>query len=560
MNGYGMKALLLCPEFSLYSFWNYREACRFVGAKYPASPLGMSTMAALLPPQWQLRLMDLNTMILKDSDIDWADLVFIGGMLPQQNKFIRLIDRAHSRGKKVVVGGPGPTKVYTQAKKVSAGGSDLKSQPHIFDKADYLVLGEAECSIPAFLEDIKKDVQCGEYIADYKPDITQSPVPRFDLLKFKDYLMIGIQFSRGCTFNCEFCDIIEFYGKKPRIKTPQQIVSELDTLYNLGYRGHVDFVDDNLIGLKEKAKQMLLAVKDWSEKHNYPFFYSTEASINLADDDELLGLMQDLDFRYIFIGIESADQNVLNSANKKQNLNRKLIDDIYKLNRHGMVVNGSFIVGFDNESNGSASRIVEIIEKGNLCMSMINLLYALPDTQLTRRLEKENRLLGDFAEFSEPDISDIDLTIAGLNFSTKRPKSEIINDYIYILTEIYSTENYFNRCLNLGKVLRTHYRHKPSWKRKIKYAIAFLKMVMRLGLRPSTAYYYWRNIVVILFTRISSIETVINLMAMYVHFHRQSRFISDLMKKNLQDQIINPTETPQYAADRQVAGHLQEHL
>ena len=231
-----MKALLLYPEFSSYGFWNYKEVCRLMGAKYPAAPLGMITMAALLPQDWELRLVDLNVRGLGDRDIDWADLVFIGGMLPQQSRFLRLIDRVHSRGKKVVAGGPDPT-----------------SQPGVYRAADYLVLGEAEGSMGPFLEDLARGAPSGTYVPAERPDMATSPVPRFDLLDRESYLMMGIQFSRGCPFNCEFCDIIELYGRKPRVKSAGQIIRELDALYSLGYRGHVDFVDDNFVGNKARA-------------------------------------------------------------------------------------------------------------------------------------------------------------------------------------------------------------------------------------------------------------------------------------------------------------------
>lgn len=514
-----MKALLLYPKFSPFGFWNFRETCRLVGAKYPASPLGMITMAALLPSKWHLRLIDLNTTTLNDSDIDWADLVFIGGMLPQQRKFLQLIDRVHARGKKVVAGGADPT-----------------SQPEVYQSADYLVLGEVESSMKVFLEDLDSGVPHGTYRPDGRPDMIESPVPRFDLLDLKGYLMIGIQFSRGCPFNCEFCDIIELYGRKPRTKTPEQIVRELEALHALGYRGHVDFVDDNFIGHKKNAKEILRAVKAWSEDNGHPFFFSTEASINLADDEELLGLMRDLDFRYVFIGIESTDEEVLSQVQKRQNLNRDIIGDLHRIYSHGIVVNGGFILGFDQETSGSARKMVDIIKGGSIVMSMIGLLYALPNTQLRRRLKRENRLIENTEQQQDSLVStEIDQTTNGINFTPKRPKEEIIRDYLHILHEAYSTKNYFDRCLSLGKVIKTNYQYKPTLKRIFRYALGFFKTVVKLGLRPSTSYYYWRNILAILLTNMSAIETVVNMMAMYLHFRPQTRFISDLMMQNLED-------------------------
>ena len=301
------NALLIYPEFSSFGFWNYKDVAKLAGAKCPAAPLGMITLAALLPKEWDIKLVDMNAAELYDSDIEWADLVFIGGMLPQQINFLNLIDRVHSWGKKVVAGGPDPS-----------------SQPKIYEKADYLVMGEAEDSIIPFLEALEKGVERGPFLPSRnKPDITRSPVPKFDLLNFKAYLSVGIQFTRGCPFNCEFCDIIELYGRTPRTKSAEQILAELDALYRAGYRGHVEFVDDNFIGHKRKVKEILFAIREWSESYNYPFYFGTEASINLADDEELLRLMRDIDFRYVFFGIESADDGVLKSTKKKQKSTEK---------------------------------------------------------------------------------------------------------------------------------------------------------------------------------------------------------------------------------------------
>jgi radical SAM superfamily enzyme YgiQ (UPF0313 family) len=523
-----MKALLLYPEFSGLGFWNYKAVCRLMGARYPASPLGLITMAALLPREWELRLLDLNTAALDDADIDGADLVFIGGMLPQQPGFLRLIQRVHARGKKVVAGGPDPT-----------------SQPEIYRSADYLVLGEAECSLPAFLADLAQGAPGGIYESAKKPDLSKTLVPRFDLLKLKDYLMIGVQFSRGCPFNCEFCDIIELYGRSPRTKTSQQIVAELDTLYRLGHRGHVDFVDDNFIGHKAKAKEVLRLVKDWSEAHGHPFFFSTEASINLADDEELLGLMRDLDFRYVFVGIESADREVLRSMHKQPNLTRNVVEDLHRIYRYGIVVNGGFILGFDGETSESARQMVQVIEQGKIVMPMIGLLFALPNTQLTRRLREERRLLPDTGKLSPArDSTQVDQTTSGLNFIPQRSEAEILGDLLHVLKAAYSTRNYFDRCLSLSQTLSIHYRFQPSWRRILRYGMAFLKIVLRLGLRPSTAYYYWRNLLTVLFTRLSALETVVNLMAMYLHFHRQTQFVAGVMAQNIKMLQAGAAGTP----------------
>jgi radical SAM superfamily enzyme YgiQ (UPF0313 family) len=536
------KVLLVYPEFSSFGFWNYKEVCKIVGAKYPAAPLGLITLAALLPKTWDIKLVDMNTTELPDSDIEWSDLVFISGMLPQQVNFLRLIDRVHACGKKVVAGGPDPT-----------------SQPKVYRNADYLVLGEAEDTILPFLNDLENGVESGQYLpGETKPDITTSPVPRFDLLKFDDYLMIGVQFSRGCPYNCEFCDIIELFGRIPRTKTPEQIVRELETLYNLGYRGHIDFVDDNFIGNKAKSKAILRAIKEWSEVHQYPFYFSTEASMNLADDEELLGLMKDIDFRYLFIGIESTDEEVLKSSQKSPNLNRKLYDDLHKIYKYGMIVNGGFIIGFDNETSDTARSIAESIDQGKICMAMIGLLYALPNTQLTRRLIKENRLPEDSGLLDENNHDIIDQTTCGLNFVTRRPRSEVLGDFISVLENVYERKSYFNRCLELGKVLKTKRKYKPSFVKKLKILRSLFRLINKLGLRPATFYYFWRNIFVILFVRPSSVEEVVNLMAMHIHFDRQTKYIIEVMTNNLRADSINKITIQSLKADTIEIHRLKE--
>ncbi len=511
------KVLLLHPKFSPHGFWNYREVCNLVGAKYPASPLGLITMAALLPSEWEIELVDLNTRELEDRRIDGADLVFLGGMLPQQAEILRLIERVHSRGKKVVVGGPDPT-----------------SQPERYRSADYLVLGEAEASLPLFLEDLERGAPSGVYEAEKRPDMAASPVPRFDLLDFSDYIMIGVQFSRGCPFNCEFCDIVELYGRIPRTKSPGQIVEELEALYRLGHRGHVDFVDDNFIGNKKRAVEILRAVLEWSESRGRPFFFSTEASLNLADDDEILSLMEKLDFRYVFVGVESPDQPVLESAGKTSNLRRDMVKDLEKIYRRGIVVNAGFILGFDGEDDGIGARIVDFIRRGRICMAMVGLLYALPNTRLTRRLRREGRLFEDFDVRAQSAAEDVDQTTSGINFRTERPRERILEDYLFILREVYSRRDYFDRCLALARSLRVKPKFRPPLRVLLRYGRGFFLATVKLGFRPSTAYYWWRNLLVVLFTRPSSLETLVNLMAMYLHFGKQAAYLRGIMESKLE--------------------------
>jgi radical SAM superfamily enzyme YgiQ (UPF0313 family) len=489
-----------------------------MGAKYPAAPLGLITVAALLPREWEMRLIDMNASLLTEKDILWADIVFLGGMLPQQPNLIKLIELFHAHDKKVVVGGPDPS-----------------SQPQFYEQADYLVIGEAEPSIKLLLEDIANNRSKITYECTEKPDINTSPIPRYDLLNFNDYLMIGVQFSRGCPFNCEFCDIIELFGRIPRTKNPSKIMEELQTLYDLGYRGHVDFVDDNFIGNKQKVKEVLQELKIWLKEHKYPFYFSTEASINIADDDELLALMKETDFRYIFVGIESPDPEILKSSQKLQNVKRKLEDDLNKIYSFGLIVNAGFIMGFDQESKESVHELVKIVQEGKIAMAMIGLLYALPNTQLRRRLLKEKRILDNDSDITAAnnDHTHVDQTSSGLNFITARPRKEILEDFTYAINQVYSLNNYFNRVLELGKVLDVKPMHQRKFRHFLKSMKAFARLIWKMGIFQKRGRYFWRNILILLFRKPSSIESIVNLMAMHLHFGKQTQFLTRIMQDRI---------------------------
>ena len=411
------KCLLVQTKFSGFSFWNYQEVCDMVGAKYPAAPLGLLTVAALLPQHWIFRLIDENVEPLLDDHLKWADIVCTGGMLPQQKSMLNFIRRAHDLDRIVVVGGPDPT-----------------SQPDIYHEANFLVLGEGEISIPMFLNDLQKGAKSGRYFSEEKANMLNAVVPRYDLIRFRNYIMIGLQFIRGCPFNCEFCDVIELYGRIPRFKSSEQVINELQSLYDLGYRGHIDMVDDNFIGNKKKAKELLRELKIWTQNHGYPFYFTTEASINLADDDELLQLMKEVDFRYVFLGIETPENDTLELNKKKQNVNKSIEDAVRKLLSFGIVSNGGYIIGFDSESRQIADNMIDSIQKSGICMAMIGLLYALPNTQLTRRLATEGRL---FQQASRSvGESDFDQMTSGLNFITLISRADILRNFIRVLNVI----------------------------------------------------------------------------------------------------------------------------
>src|SRR5205823_10726786 len=374
---------------------------------------------------------------LRDADFDWADLVMTGGMLPQQADTLHVIDLAHAAGRPVAVGGP-----------------DITSSPEAYEAADFRVLGEAEAIIGAFIHAWNSGIRQGMFEAEkFTADITRSPIPRFDLLKRANYIHVGVQFARGCPFNCEFCDIIELYGRKPRVKTAEQMLAELDRLYEIGHRGWVDFVDDNFIGNKKAVKAFLPHLIAWQKKRGYPFEFSTEASINIADDDALLGLMREANFFTIFVGIESPDTDTLVSMQKKQNTRRSLVDCVHKIYRAGMFVNAGFIVGFDSEKGSVAEAMIDCIEATAIPFCMVGLLYALPNTQLTRRLAREGRLFPPDAVRFAPGDDVGDQCTAGINFATARPRRDILADYRTILARIYRPAVYYRRMRTVARLL-----------------------------------------------------------------------------------------------------------
>lgn len=506
----GTKCLLVHPKCSTNSYWNYVEVCKIVGAKYPAAPLGLMTAAALLPQQWQFKLIDTNVTPLLDEHLKWADIVGTGGMLPQQSGTLSIIERAHKFGCPVIVGGPDPS-----------------SQPNLYQSSDYLVLGEGEISIPMFIQALKKGCTSGEFKSDEKAEMTRAVIPRFDLIRFRDYIQVGIQCTRGCPFNCEFCDVIEMYGRKPRSKSPEQIINEMETLYDLGYRGHIDFVDDNFIVNKKNTREVLLAIKEWSEIHNYPYYFSTEASINLANDENLMQMMKNVDFRYVFIGIESPDNEVLKLAQKPLNVNADLVKTVKKLNSYGMIVNAGFIIGFDHESKDTSENMIKFIQESGICMAMLGKLYALPNTQLTRRLHQEGRLFEEGSRLRNIN-TDIDQLTSGLNFITVRPRIDILKDYVRIINYIYNPKHYYERIITTGLNLRPANKYKPSIANILKSIKAFLKLSKKVGFNKTTGWLYWKMFVKIIFKNPKAIEATVNLAAMFIHFHNQSEFIIEL--------------------------------
>jgi len=513
--GKGTKCLLIHPEFSPNSFWNFVDVSRLVGAKYQAAPLGLMTVAALLPQEWEIKLIDVNVEPLLKEHFQWADVVCTGGMLPQQLGILDIIELSHQNNRPVIVGGPDPT-----------------SQPTLYQSADYLVLGEGEITIPMLLDDLEKGCESGEYVSSEFADMTKTVVPRYDLIDFDNYIHLNIQFTRGCPYNCEYCDIIELYGRKPRTKTPEQIIAELQKLYDLNYRGHIDIVDDNFIGNKKNVKAILREIKGWSEIYRYPFYYGIETSINLADDEELMQLMKDVDFRMVFIGIESPEDDILEKANKKINMNRSVVEATRKLGSYGMVVNGGFIIGFDNESDQTTNRMIECIQDSGICVAMFGLMYALPNTQLTRRLKLEGRLFNDHSIITDTNTL-VDQASSGLNFITVRPRVDILRDFINVLEYIYRPDHYYERVISTCLNLVTANKHKHNFVRVLKNLRSFARIVGNQGFNEITGKHFWKMFFTVLFKNPKAIEWGVSLSAMFIHFSKYSKYVVELKKQQI---------------------------
>jgi radical SAM superfamily enzyme YgiQ (UPF0313 family) len=501
------RVLMVYPRFVAETFWNFADACKLMGARYPAAPLGLITVAALLPQRWDVRLVNRNTEELTDDDLDRADLVMTGGMLPQQADTLALIDMCHAHNKPVVVGGP-----------------DATSSPHIYRSADFRVLGEAEGVINEFISAWEVGHRAGTFVAPkFDIDVTSSPIPRFDLLKFEHYLYIGVQYSRGCPFTCEFCDIIELYGRVPRSKTTPQILVELETLYALGYRGHVDFVDDNLIGNKRALKLFLPELKIWQEARDYPFEFSTEASVNLADDDILLQMMRAANFFGVFIGIESPDPETLVAMKKKQNTRRDLVASVHKIYAAGMFVTAGFILGFDSEKGSVSDAVVEFIEDSAIPMCMVGLLYALPNTQLTRRLANEGRL------HQGHDVAATtggDQCTTGLNFDTLRPLRDVLEDYKRVLERIYEPNAYAGRLERLALLLDRSNSRRDLPEGDVRGRINVLELMHRVVTTlPETREPFWRAFAACARDNVSAVRIIVAFMVLYLHLGPFSRLV-----------------------------------
>ncbi len=463
-----MRVLLINPKFPV-SYWGMQHALKFDGTRAVFPPLGLLTVSSLLPDYCESRLIDCEVEELKDRDIDNADLVFVTGMLVQKKAVHEVVNRCKARGKTVVVGGP-----Y-----VSTSMQDVP-------KADHIFVGEAETTLPQFFEDLMQGCPKRFYKAEKRPELTTLPLPHFRLAKLSRYSTMSIQFSRGCPFDCEFCDIIEIYGRVPRTKTTTQVLAELDGLFSLGWRGSIFFVDDNFIGNKKTLRTLLPAIVKWQKNHEHPFVFFTQASLNLADDESLLEQMREAGFNTVFLGIETPAEESLVETQKLQNTRRNLLDSVRIIQSHGMEVMAGFIVGFDSDRPDIFQRQIEFIRQSAIPRAMVGVLTALPDTKLWRRLDREGRLLGEGSGSNNEGL-------AGLNFVPKMDPHTLIGGHKSILRTIYAPREYYERALESLK--RTPLGSDHSGYKGlalVKGVAALARVIFYLGVLDAERLEFWR--------------------------------------------------------------------
>ncbi len=463
-----MKILLVYPQYP-DAFWSFKYALRFISKKAAFPPLGLLTVAAMLPEEWQKKLVDMNITTLTDEDIKWADYVFISAMIAQQESVKEVIARCGELHTKMVAGGPLFTTGYEQFN---------------LGDVDHLVLGEAEDILPLFLEDLQKGCAQHIYESSEHPEITKTPVPLWELVDMGKYASMNVQYSRGCPFNCEFCDIVILDGHRPRTKDKSQLIAEFEVLYGQGWRSSIFIVDDNFIGNKRKLKEETLpAMVEWSQKRKYPFRFFTEASINLADDEELMQLMTKAGFDTVFVGIETTNEESLVECSKVQNVNRDLVASVKKMQNYGLEVQGGFIVGFDSDPVSIFKSQINFIQKSGIVTAMVGLLNAPPGTRLYHRLKKENRLL----PYGSGDNTD-----GTMNFIPKMNQETLITGYKNVVKTIYSAKPYYERIKTFLEEYKPQKPRKAAEGKIHFYEIkALIKSMWVLGVKEKGRRHYW---------------------------------------------------------------------
>ena len=488
-----MKILLVNPR-TPDTFWSFKHAVRFVSRKASMPPLGLLTVAALLPPEWELKLVDLNVERLKDEYLQWADYVLLGAMIVQKDSVREIVVRCAACGKPVIAGGPLFTTGY-----------------EAFPEIKHFVLGEAEEVMAQVVADMQSGRLQPVYRAPHRPDITRTPAPRWELIRFRDYVTMSVQFSRGCPFDCEFCDIIVMNGRVPRTKTPTQLIAELDALYQRGWKDMVFIVDDNFIGNQQRTKTLLHELIEWRKRTRTGIGFLTEASLNLADDPELCALMVEAGFKKVFVGIETPSIEALAECHKVQNQNRDLVASVQTLQRAGLEVMGGFIVGFDSDQSDIFKRQFEFIQRSGVATAMVGLLTALPQTRLWQRLKAEGRL--------EVESSGNN-TDAELNFKPRLNRDFLQSGYRELVKKLYEPRNYYQR---IRVFLKSHRPTGPRCHLSRADVVAFLKSFWVLGIWHRGRVGYWRLFVGTLIRRPHQFPHAIELAILGYHFRRVAK-------------------------------------
>jgi len=493
------RALLVYPEYP-ETFWSFKYALKFIHRKAAFPPLGLVTVASMLPSDWELKLVDLNIEILADDQLKWADYVLISAMNVQRKSTLDVIRKCREHEKKIIAGGPLFTADYNE-----------------FNEVDYLVLNEAELTLPLFLADLELGIPKHIYSSEEFADLTITPVPRWSLVQMKKYATMNLQYSRGCPYDCEFCDITLLFGHKVRTKSRDQVIGELEALHRAGWRNEIFFVDDNFIGNKAKLKNEILpSVIWWQEHHKSPYTFNTQVSIDLADDPDLMHKMTVAGFDKVFVGIESPHAGSLNECNKFKNENRDLLSSVLTLQRAGLEVAGGFIVGFDNDPMSIFDSQEGFIQRSGIVTAMVGLLNALPDTKLYQRLHLENRILkrstGDNMDFT-------------MNFIPKMRSEDLIRGYQRLLATIYSHPKYYARV----KTFLKEYRQVRRKRRPLSlwYMIAFVKSIFFIGLLSNSRFQYWKLMIWTLFNRPGLFRNSITFTIFGFHFRK-------ILKLNMQ--------------------------
>jgi radical SAM superfamily enzyme YgiQ (UPF0313 family) len=488
-----MKILLISPR-TPDTFWSFKHAIRFVSRRASMAPLGLLTVAGMLPPEWKLKLTDLNVERLRDEDLRWADYVLLGAMIVHKDSVREIVARCTAFGKTVIAGGP----LFTTGHEA-------------FPKIQHFVLGEAEEVMPQVVADMQSGRLQSIYRAPHRPDITRTPPPRWDLIQFRHYVTMSVQFSRGCPFDCEFCDIIVMNGRVPRNKTPAQLIAELDGLRQRGWKDMVFIVDDNFIGNKARTRALLHELIAWRKRTRTPIGFLTEASVNLADDPEMCALMVAAGFKKVFVGIETPSVEALAECHKIQNRNRDLVASVKTLQCAGLEVMGGFIVGFDSDQPDIFKRQFEFIQRSGVATAMVGLLTALPQTRLWQRLKTEGRLEAE---------SSGNNTDAALNFKPRLNRDFLESGYRELVKKLYEPGNYYRR---IRTFLQSHRPSGPRQRLSCADFIAFLKSFWVLGVWHRGRVGYWRLFVGTLLRRPRQFPHAIELAILGYHFRRVAR-------------------------------------